>query len=311
MRFCVTFLLTAGSAFGWGCEGHQMVAMIARAHLTPETSAAVDQLLSQNPVDPALKRFCQDRPADPMADAATWPDDVRPIAKTGAWHFVDIPLGITKRTPLTEWCAPIVPPPAGQDWPGCVTNAIEYNLAILRDKTKPNSDRATALRYIIHFLGDTHQPLHDSDNDDKGGNCTAMTFFTEEKPANLHSIWDYKLIAHELILSRHTPAAYAYDIDRKYSAQGVKWREAPSDPIEWAWEAHAVAIAKTYGDLSPKIPLEKTNPLPDCDAERGKVAALHISIGDKYFGETLPTIEEQIAKAGNRLAALLNRTIQP
>src|SRR5277367_3526128 len=59
-------------AYGWGCEGHQMIALIARSHLTPEASTAVDQLLRENPIDPTLNRFCKDRPADLMADSATW-----------------------------------------------------------------------------------------------------------------------------------------------------------------------------------------------------------------------------------------------
>src|SRR5277367_4546306 len=84
--------ILSAPAFGWGCEGHQMIALIARAHLTPEASAAVDNLLRNNPIDDAVKRFCKDRPADLMADSSTWADDVRTTEKTGPWHYVDIPL---------------------------------------------------------------------------------------------------------------------------------------------------------------------------------------------------------------------------
>ncbi len=58
--------------------------------------------------------------------------------------------------------------------------------------------RAQALRYVIHFIGDEAQPLHVSDNHDQGGNCTSIRFFAEEKPRNLHSIWDTQLIARAL-----------------------------------------------------------------------------------------------------------------
>jgi len=70
-------LLSYVPAFGWGCEGHQMIALIARAHLTPVASAQVDRLLAAVPIDPGLNSYCKDRPADPMADAATWADDIR------------------------------------------------------------------------------------------------------------------------------------------------------------------------------------------------------------------------------------------
>ena len=104
---------SSAPAFGWGCEGHQMIALIARAHLTPAASAAVDQLLSANPIDPALSRFCNDRPADLMADSATWADDERNIDKTTAgWHFIDIPLAVQRRivpVPLRCGCDEMVP----------------------------------------------------------------------------------------------------------------------------------------------------------------------------------------------------------
>ena len=86
-----------------------MIALIARAHLTPEASAAVDQLLRENPIDPTLNRFCKDRPADLMADSATWADDARNIEKTGEWHYIDIPLAIDTRCGSRKRCPEMVP----------------------------------------------------------------------------------------------------------------------------------------------------------------------------------------------------------
>src|SRR5579871_5107164 len=87
--------LSAGSVYGWGCDGHQTIALIARAHLTPAASAAVDRLLRENPVDPSLRRFCKERPNDLMADAATWADDERNVAReTEKLHYIDIPLAV-------------------------------------------------------------------------------------------------------------------------------------------------------------------------------------------------------------------------
>ncbi|HVW83314.1 MAG TPA: S1/P1 nuclease [Bryobacteraceae bacterium] len=298
----------ANSAFGWGCEGHQMIALIARAHLTPAASAAVDELLKENPIDPAVKRFCKDRPSDPMADSATWADDAKNIEKTGLWHYVDIPLTVKPGGRLTSWCPPIGPPVNRKERPGCVTNAIEYEWAILRDRSRTGGERATALRYIIHFVGDMHQPLHDSDNDDHGGNCTSIQFFTEGRPANLHAIWDYKLIERELAKKHMSQVEYARFLDEQLAG---RWRNSGRGKIRvtaWAWQGNKLARAVTYGALKPSIPLERSGARANCSLEREKTAALHISIDEAYFDAAMPVINEQLAKAGVRLAMLLNRT---
>jgi hypothetical protein len=309
--FLFAFLapLIPSSAFGWGCEGHQMVALIARAHLTPAVSAAVDELLRQSPIDPALNRFCQDRPADLMADSATWADDTKNQEKTSVWHYIDIPLTAISVTSVDPWCPPIGPSVEGKNRPGCVTDAIEFELGILRDKSRPVAERATALRYIIHFVGDIHQPLHDEDNNDSGGNCTAMQFYSEDRPANLHAIWDYKLIQHQLALDKLTQPAYADALNSRFSAKYPAVAKAKADnPVAWAWEAHALAVSTAYGALQPGIPVETPDPKAVCATERDKVQALHIAIGDDYFAKTMPVIDEQLATAGFRLAALLNAT---
>jgi len=308
--FLFAFLapLISSSAFGWGCEGHQMVALIARAHLTPAVSMAVDELLRDSPIDPALNRFCQDRPADPMADAATWADDSKNQEKTSVWHYVDIPLSVVAVTAIDPWCPPIGPSVDDKSRPGCVTDAIEYELGILRDKSRPVAQRATALRYVIHFVGDIHQPLHDEDNDDQGGNCTAMQFYSEERPVNLHSIWDYKLIEHQLALQKKTQPAYADALNARFNARYATMTKG-NDPVAWAWEGHAIAVSTAYGALQPGIPVETPNAKIVCNAERDKVQALHIAIGDAYFAKAMPVIDDQLATAGFRLAALLNAAL--
>jgi len=301
--------VTAASAFGWGCEGHQIVALIARAHLTPAASAAIDKLLAENPIDPAIRQFCKEKTGDPMADSASWADDVKSTEKTGVWHYIDIPLTEKGSSgSLAAWCPPIGPSVAGKDRPGCVTNAIEYEWAILLDTSRTRPERATALRYLIHFVGDMHNPLHSSDNDDQGGNCTTIKFYDEDRPANLHSLWDYKLIEHELQTKRETVPAYAKALDRQYADHWPAWGTAIIDPTAWAWEGNKVAQTVTYGDLKPAIPVEQPVPHTDCSAEREKVSALHIVVADDYFNQTIPVIGEQLAKAGYRLADLLNRT---
>ncbi|MGA2716206.1 MAG: S1/P1 nuclease [Bryobacteraceae bacterium] len=317
MRIALSLLVAlpafSGFAFGWGCEGHQMIALIARAHLTPAALAAVDRLLRGNPVDPSLNRFCKDRPNDSMADSATWADDARNIEKTAEWHFIDIPLavhtGSVAEQQATKWC-----PPLSDGRPGCIVTAIDYEWTILRDSSQSAAARAKALRYLIHFLGDIAQPLHASDNHDRGGNCTSLKFFADEKPQNLHGIWDYALIARDLETNKATQSRSARRLDENLSSHWTDWGESKTDILGWAWESHKLAETVTYADLKPQIPTEAaTAGLADqegCNAERDKVAALHISIDDRYAAQAMPVIREQLAKAGYRLAGLLNQTFK-
>lgn len=309
IRIAALLPVFAAPVFGWGCEGHQTIALIARAHLSNAALQAVDQLLRDNPIDPSLSRFCKDRPADLMADSSTWADDVKNIERTGEWHYIDIPLSVTRETPdVSLWCAPIGPFDAGKDRTGCVVDAISYEWAILKDASHNGADRARALRYLIHFVGDLHQPLHAEDNDDRGGNCTAIAFFAEPRPANLHAIWDYKLIQHQLELDRQTQPQLAAALDRQFASHWTEWGQPKVDVIAWTWESHKLARDVSYGDLTPQIPMERPNAQVDCGAERDKVAAEHIAIGNAYYDATEPVIDQQLAKAGYRLAALLNQT---
>jgi hypothetical protein len=302
-------------AFGWGCVGHQIVALIARAHLAPATSAAVDDLLRANPIDPALNRFCKDGPNDPMADAATWADDVKTREKTFDWHFIDIPRGtqasIQTAASLDPWCPEIGPSIDGKDRPGCITKAIEYELGTLRDESRLPADRATALRYVIHFLGDIHQPLHDEDNDDEGGNCTALQFFAEAKPVNLHSIWDTRLLQLQLERSKQTETEFAAALNERFSEKFTSLSAAKTDdPVAWALETYALGESVTYSSLEPGIPVAAPGAKSVCADQREKVQALHIVVGQAYYDRAIPVIDERLATAGFRLAALLNQTLR-
>jgi hypothetical protein len=299
----------AANAFGWGCEGHQIVALIAQSHLTPAARAEVDQLLKANPIDPSLRRFCQPVATDPMADAATWADDSKRDEKTGGWHYIDIPRGV-EHADLDKYCPAIGESKDGKDRPGCVLNGLQYELDILKDKSRTTAERATALRYVIHFVGDMHQPLHTTTNDDQGGNCTSLTLFGDSRRANLHAAWDYGIIGHELKQDNETPAQLAAKLDTQYRSDGKHWLQEKTDLPKWLWEGHRVADEDTYGKLNPSLPVAPAENGPGCQAEREKSSALHIDIDEKYASAALPVIHEQLAKAGYRLADVLNRTLK-
>jgi hypothetical protein len=258
-----------------------------------------------------LNRFCKDRPGDLMADSATWADDARTIEKTAAWHFINIPraidAGSDRMTPdVMTWCRPV------DGKPGCIVSAIDYEWALLRDKSQPAPVRAKALRYLIHFIGDLSQPLHASDNHDQGGNCTQIGFFSEPKPVNLHAIWDYKIVERELQSAKATQEQYAQELDERFMGSWPLWGESKIDVIAWTWDSHRLASTVTYGDLKPAMPIAPLGAgLADqaaCTAGRAASAELHITIDGEYVDLARPVIRGQLAKGGYRLAGLLNLT---
>jgi hypothetical protein len=301
-----TFLLLtffASPAMAWWCEGHEAVALIAENHLSPAANAAVMKLLKEHPAQ--TPRACQDATTDLMAIASTWADDVKRSEKTGAWHYMDMPLSLKKGDP-EEYCEPIGPSLNGNDRPGCILSALRSMVNILHSDKEPDEEKATALRYLIHFVGDLHQPMHTTSNNDQGGNCTPVQFFDEPKLANLHSVWDGLVLNKDMAARHETLPQLVERLDREFLPKRAGWVKNAPEFDKWAWEGHIIAQKVAYGDLEPKPPVEKYDPKPQCNMERDRFGALHIVAGDNYEKAAAPVAEEQLAKAGYRLAEILN-----
>lgn len=296
------------SARAWGCKGHQTIAFIAEAHLSPRARAMALKILAAHPIDPSLSRWCHPRSTDPFADASTWADDIRSLRPdTARWHFVDIPLD-AHRANLAKYCPPAT---------GCLVSALNSQLRVLKNPLASAAARADALRFVIHFVGDIHQPLHDATNNDMGGNCVPVEFFGElprETSAtresfspNLHAIWDVGIIGHfdHGESSRHL----AREIDRQFRAQISVWESQPIDFAAWAWEGHALADSVAYGDLPHAIRIESPRPVSSC-ADDNQIAermlGYHEDLADAYESSAAPVVQIQLARAGARLAAVLN-----
>lgn len=293
------------ATFAWGCKGHQTVALIAEKHLTPETRQWVLKMLSDNPIDPKLKRYCGEATRDAMADAATWADDVRGERKNGSWHYIDIPRG-SKHGALEPYC--------GQS--GCVTTALNEQLAILKDKNAEAAKRADALRYVIHFVGDLHQPLHTITNDDEGGNCVPLKYlrrtphehFHSFSP-NLHNIWDSAIPERDS--EGADSAEYAETLDAAYAADFESWQKAGIHVDDWIWEGFDLAESVVYGDLTPKIPIEPNVPVHSCSDDNNigeRMLQLNVVANEGYQGKAAPVVEKRLAEGGIRLAMILNAT---
>jgi len=300
---CWSFLLVP-HAQAWGCKGHQTVALIAEKHLTPEARQLVDRLLSENPADAKIKQYCGDSVRDAMASASTWADDVRSEKRNGPWHYIDIPRG-AKRGSVDAYC--------GEG--GCVTRALAEQLAILKDTHADPAKRTDALRYIIHFIGDLHQPLHSTTNDDEGGNCVPLKYF-RRKPhernnsysPNLHSIWDSAILERDM--EGADPVEYAGTLEDRYQADIEKWQKGPIRVEDWVWESHELAESAVYGPLTPAIAVEPSVPVRSCSDDNNigqRMLAQHIAVGDGYQEQAAAVAELRVAQAGIRLALVLNQ----
>lgn len=304
----LSFAASCEPAHAWGCEGHQIVALIAMKHLQPQVVGQVNAILSAAPVSAALHRYCRNLGLPPIADAATWADDYRAEQPdTGPLHYVNIPLNATRdKYDVAQMCQS-----------GCVIDAINKYIQQLKT-SKDAASRGEALRFVIHLVGDIHQPLHDEDNSDEGGNCVPVAF-EDEAPRltnpqredyfpNLHSVWDTGLI--ESLLDDHdmTVEEFADLLDIRYHPRAARWNVG--QPIDWAWEGHDAAVT-AYRALPALIPREPENKVASCaDNHIGKrMADLHIDLGPRYDDVSHPIVEEQLAKAGVRLATLLNSAL--
>jgi hypothetical protein len=292
----------------WGCKGHQTVALIAEKHMTPEARELVEKLLSENPIDPQLKRYCGVFAGDLLADGSTWPDDARRQLKNGPWHYIDIPRGAPRKS-LEEYC--------GEE--GCVTKAIAEQWAILKDKDASAAKRAEALRYVTHFVGDLHMPLHATTDNDMGGNCVPVKYFwrsphlnNNSYVPNLHGLWDSAIVEHDM--AGADPAEYAVFLEETFRPNIDNWTQAGIQVEEWAWESHDLAETVTYGQLSPKVSVEKPTPVHACtDADNvgNRMMELHVSAGAAYQAAAASVVEERLEQAGVRLAMMLNEAAKP
>jgi hypothetical protein len=301
-------LFVVSPVFAWGCKGHQTVALIAEKHLTPEARQFLESLLKENPIDLQLKRYCGPFPSSLLADGSTWPDDVRNTLKNGPWHYIDIPRG-APRAPLATFC--------GES--GCITQTIAEQLAILKDSQVDPHKRADAARYIIHFVGDLHMPLHATTNNDEGGSCVPVRYFRRNPhehnhsyTPNLHYVWDTAIVEHDM--EGADPVEFAEFLEQSFGPQVEAWMKAGVHVDDWTWESHDLAESVVYGNLVPTDPIEPPMPVQSCtDANNvgERMFHQHFSIGAIYQEAAAPVMERRIAQGGIRLAMILNEALKP
>ncbi|MBI4891285.1 MAG: S1/P1 nuclease [Acidobacteria bacterium] len=243
-----------GNGFGWGREGHRLVARIAALHLNGKAQAEAAKLLA----------------GESLESIAAWADEVRPQRKeTTTWHYINIPIK-AERGDWRQYC------PAS----GCVLRSVQEMAAKLKNPALPAGERTEALKFLVHFAGDMHQPLHVSDNGDRGGNDVPIIF--QNRPSNLHSVWDTPIV-----LQAEAQPGFEARVTKKAGYWERKKLQKGSVG-DWAWDSVRISRSVTYGLLPAGRPAK---------------------VEQAYVKSSVAPVEAQIRRAGLRLALLLNQSL--
>jgi hypothetical protein len=244
-------------AQAWGPDGHRIVAELAQRHLSPAAEAQVERLLA-----PEHTRR--------LADVATWADDMQDDpAQQSLWKATRGMHYINFRDRQCNY-----QPPQDCRSGRCVVGALQHYVAVLGDRSQSDAARREALKFVVHFVGDVHQPLHAGYRDDKGGNTFQVQF--DGKGSNLHRVWDSGML--------RSRGLGWQDYARQLDARGTVSLPPATDAPYVAWAEESCRLSR---DIYP---------------------AGH-TIGARYVATELPQAERRLREAGRRLAEVLNRAL--
>jgi len=269
-------------AFAWGNEGHEVVALVAQSFLDPPVRKRVEALLAAD---------TDSRTAHDIASEATWADAIKNDSdlkrRTSQWHFVDIEISVPN---VDQACFNRPPIPAGSvafNGPAndCIIDKIDQFAAELHNPATDPEERVIALKFLLHFVGDLHQPLHAADDHDRGGN-EKRVLAAQMQPGNLHHYWDTEFV---VALGPDQRRVAADLIEGISDAQEKEW--AKGTPADWAQETFAIARDHAYGEL----------PAPDSQGR--------YHLADNYLEMAAEVVPAQLSKAGVRLAFILNAAL--
>ena len=258
--------LATPPALAWSRQGHELVGELAERELSPAALAQVQDLLAGEP-EPTL------------AGVSTWADEIRaaksPLGETSQrWHYINIP---------GKDCDYV----AARDCPDgeCVIGAINAQAKVLGDLSQPRQARVEALKFLVHFVGDAHQPMHAGYPHDRGGNDHQLNYTGKGSPegegTNLHGVWDYWIVQ-------------GAGMDNTAYADHLQTLPLPADPAAgadnpaMAWTLESCRLIQAEGLYPP-----------------GR------KITDAYLDKHRPVAETRLRLAGARLAELLEKTLVP
>lgn len=234
-------------ARAWGHAGHQAIALLAQKRLSPKAQAWVRENLQGESIEAA----------------AVWPDLIsHRRTETAPWHYINLP--VAREDGPRQWqkyC--------GKE--GCLVSAIQDDIQLLQNRSASPAQRKEALRFLIHFIGDIHQPLHCADDKDRGGND--KTVYVRGRGTSLHQLWDDALLAHR---SAKTELVTRF-IEKKLLDQALARAAKQGSVEDWLQESATLARERIYplfrerrGNLS-KEDLATWQPLVDQQLVRATV----------------------------------------
>lgn len=214
-------LLTALPSYGWGREGHQLIARLAASQLNPKAKSAVSELLD---------------PGETLESVSTWADEIRANRpETTTWHYINIP--VTAKGDWRKYCPDT----------DCVVSIVEKLERRMTSTSLSRKERRETLFFLVHFISDLHQPLHVGDKGDRGGNDVPTVY--RNYAGNLHGTWDAGLI---LGYKETDPALWDRVMRRPSSWE---WRRTVrGGPQQWVWQSHGIARDVAYPHLPAQRP---------------------------------------------------------
>ncbi|KAJ4386544.1 hypothetical protein N0V93_009441 [Gnomoniopsis smithogilvyi] len=273
-------LLAVPEAIAWGGFGHITIAYVASNFVQPQTAHYFQTLLRNDT-------------SDYLANVATWADSIRYTKwghYTGVYHFID-----AKDSPPTSCTVDLDRDCKAE---GCVVTAIQNYTSQILDPEMPAWLRAQAAKFVVHFVGDIHQPLHDEDVA-RGGNGIHVLWNGHD--LNLHHVWDSSIAERWVGGVRRKPyneaQKWASELtakitDGEFKVESGKWLDGVDfeDPIGtalgWAREGNAYVCSHVFPE--------------------GPAAIVGQELSGEYYEKAAPVIEVQVARAGYRLAAWLD-----
>jgi len=232
--------------------------------------------LAESRLSPRARALVREllEPGESLADASTWADEnARQIPSSATWHYVNVPISHQHYDPSD--CRGT----------GCVVSRIEDFRALLADRRRPLRERRTALRFLIHLVQDVHQPMHVADRQDRGGNALQLSMGRSET-TNLHQLWDSGLLR---VRHRH---------EDELARELRRLAEQPS-ARDWAGGS-----AAAWADESLEVGRQAY-----LDPATGRRLRSGDTISREYERVNIPRAEERLARAGVRLAHLLNQIL--
>jgi hypothetical protein len=279
-------LVSSYPAYAWWETGHKAIARVAAAHLTTAARTRLARILGVPDTAPAV--------ADALAVISNWADETRAQTNTGEWHYIDLALQDRKSD---------IPARCQHD--NCAPARIHlFAIQLSSSVVDHRYSELDSLRYLVHFVGDIHQPLHTISDADLGGNCERLDP-PIDTAQNLHALWDGAIV-NEI---NSDDKALASDLDREIHRFSAFHRRRLSNGNErdWVWQSHELAIRAIYERLH--IPVEPIEFPHACKDAPKAITDFRPQVDREYIDNMKPVVRLQLIKAGLRLAHLLNESL--